>query len=349
MPSAPSVGVVIANHNNAAFVARAIRSVAGQSYRKIDVAVVDDASTDDSDREIRHCLAALDDPRFRYVRLETNLGQTGAIRRGLSMLDSPFVAFLDSDDCWYGDFVGRHVAAHLNADFPVALSYCDLHIIDAHDELLAGTAWWIDWSWPNASRTIDPSLIPRLDEAAGTIDFPARGKLTFDDGWSATHSTNTMSAMMFRRPFVDLVLTVPDDALCLYLDYYLSSLACLLTGSLRLHDALYGYRMHGGNRHSNAAVFGGASSSSTNDWTEIRAHVLGEVDRTLKEQSAAICVAFGAHRHAEARRLVRAALGPGHRTFADSLRSFCRTAGAAIGIAAPRKHTALGRQRSQLR
>jgi glycosyltransferase involved in cell wall biosynthesis len=349
MLAGPSVGVVIANHNNAAFVARAIRSVADQSYRKIDVAIVDDASTDDSDSEIRHCLAALGDPRFRYVRLAANAGQTGAIRRGLAMLESPFVAFLDSDDCWYEDFVGRHVAAHLNADFPVALSYCDSHIIDAEDELLAGTAWWIDWSPRDASRTIDPSLIPRLDGASGTIDFPANGKLTFHEGWSGTHSTNTMSAMMFRRPFVDLVLTVPDDALRLYLDYYLSSLACLLTGSIRLHDALYGYRMHGGNRHSNAPVFGGTFSSSTNDWTEIRAHVLGEVDRTLKEQSAAICVAFGSHRHAEARRLVRVALGGKGRTLPDILRSLCRSAAVAAGLARPQERTPVESQKSQLR
>lgn len=349
MPSAPSVGVVIASHNNASFIGRAIRSVAGQSFRKIEVAIVDDSSTDDSDREIRHYLAALDDPRFRYVRLDTNVGQTGAIRRGLSMLKSPFVAFLDSDDCWYEDFVGRHVAAHLNADFPVALSYCDSHIIDAHDELLAGTAWWIDWSWPNASRTIEPSLIPGLDDASGTITFPTSGKLTFNEGWSASGATNTMSAMMFRRPFVDLVLNVPDDALQLYLDYYLSSLACLLTGSLRLHDALYGYRMHGRNRHSNAAVVGGTYSTSSNDWTEIRTHVLGLVDRTLDEQSAAICRAVGPYRHAEARRLVRAALSGNRRTLSQGLWSLCKSAAAATGLARPKRQTPITSQKSRLR
>ena len=88
------------------------------------------------------------------------LGQGGAIRRGLAELDTPFVCFLDSDDLWYPDFVARHLAAHMNADIPVALTYCDSHIIDADDRILAGTAWWFD-SIPTetAPREIDAGLI----------------------------------------------------------------------------------------------------------------------------------------------------------------------------------------------
>src|SRR5689334_23848722 len=67
MPVAPTVGVVVANHNNAAFVERAIDSVARQTVRDLSVVVVDDASTDRSDEAIRRCLARLDDARFRYV------------------------------------------------------------------------------------------------------------------------------------------------------------------------------------------------------------------------------------------------------------------------------------------
>ena len=149
--AAPTVGVVIANHNNSDFVGKAIESVARQTVRDIRVVVVDDASTDRSDETIRRCLSRLDDARFRYIKLETNLGQGGAIRRGLAELDTPFVCFLDSDDLWYDDFVARHLAVHMNADFPVALTYCNSHIIDADDRILAGTAWWFD-SIPTENR-----------------------------------------------------------------------------------------------------------------------------------------------------------------------------------------------------
>ena len=142
MPAAPTVGVVIANHNNSDFVGKAIESVARQTVQDIQVVVVDDASTDRSDEAIRRCLSQLDDARFRYIKLDSNLGQAGAIRRGLAELKTPFVCFLDSDDFWYDEFVARQIVTHLNADFPVALTYCDSHIIDADDRILAGTAWW---------------------------------------------------------------------------------------------------------------------------------------------------------------------------------------------------------------
>ncbi len=173
MPSAPPVGVVIANYNNGPFVGRAIESVARQSCRNLHTLVVDDASTDNSDEEIRACLSRLGDSRFDYVRLDANVGQTGAIKRGLARLDTPFVGFLDSDDVWYENFIERHLCVHMNADFPVSLTYCDSHIIDADDHLLAGTAWWFEHA---AARDggIDSAMVPTFDAAAGGFPFPER-------------------------------------------------------------------------------------------------------------------------------------------------------------------------------
>ena len=307
MPSAPPVGVVIANYNNGAFVGRAIESVARQSCRNLRTIVVDDASTDNSDEEIRNCLSRLDDSRFDYIRLDANVGQTGAIRRGLARLDTPFVGFLDSDDRWYENFIERHLCAQMNADFPVALTYCDSHIIDADDNLLAGTAWWFEHGAP-ANTAFDAALMPKIDGASGEFVFPANGRLTFHPHWTPLSATNSMASMMFRRSFVDLVLVVPDNDLRLYLDYYLSTFAGLLTGSIAIHDALYGYRMHGANKHSNAAVMGGRYNSSTKDWEPISNHILQLVPRILDEEASSIRAAFGDWRHSNSKKLVKRAL-----------------------------------------
>jgi glycosyltransferase involved in cell wall biosynthesis len=307
MPSAPPVGVVIANYNNGAFVGRAIESVARQSCRNLRTIIVDDASTDNSHEEIRGCLARLDDSRFDYFRLDSNVGQTGAIKRGLARLDTPFVGFLDSDDSWYGNFIERHLCVHMNADFPVALTYCDSHIIDGDDHLLAGTAWWFEQG-ASARKAHDAAIVPKIDAATGEFAFPANGRVTFHPHWTPLSATNSMASMMFRRSFVDLVLVVPDNDLRLYLDYYLSTFAGLLTGSIAIHDALYGYRMHGANKHSNAAVMGGSYNSSTKDWGPISDHILELVLRILDEQAPSIRAAFGDWRHANSRALVKRAL-----------------------------------------
>lgn len=307
MPSVPPVGVVIANYNNGAFVGRAIESVARQSCRNLRTIVVDDASTDNSDAEIRACLSRLDDSRFHYVRLDANVGQTGAIKRGLSQLDTPFVGFLDSDDKWYENFIERHLCVHMNAEFPVALTYCDSHIIDADDRLLAGTAWWFEHAAPT-DKAFDTAIVPKIDAATGGFTFPANGRLTFHPRWTPLSATNSMASMLFRRSFVDLVLVLPDNDLRLYLDYYLSTFAGLLTGSIAIHDALYGYRMHGANKHSNATVMGGTYNSSTKDWEPISNHILQLVQRVLDEEAASIRAAFGEWRHAHSQALVRRAL-----------------------------------------
>ena len=330
MPSAPPVGVVIANYNNGAFVGRALESVTRQSCRNLRTIVVDDASTDNSDAEIRNCLSRLNDSRFSYIRLDTNVGQTGAIKRGLAELDTPFVAFLDSDDAWYENFIERHLCAHMNADFPVALTYCDSHIIDADDHLLAGTAWWFEHN--TANNAFETAVVPKIDAATGEFSFPSNGRLTFHPHWTALSATNSMASMMFRRSFVDLVLVLPDSDLRLYLDYYLSTFAGLLTGSVALHDALYAYRMHGSNKHSNATVMGGTYNSSTKDWAPIRDHILRLVLRILDEEAPSIRAAFGDWRHANSKALVKRALDAGSTSgkgawirFLDSLSIKART------------------------
>jgi glycosyltransferase involved in cell wall biosynthesis len=311
MPFAPTVGVVVPNHDNGAFVVEAIRSVAHQTVRDLQVVVVDDASNDDSDGVIRDCLGALGDRRFRYVRNATNLGQCGAIRRGLAELATPFVCCLDSDDVWYDTFVERHLAAHLNTDFPVALTYCDSHVIDAAGRLLAGTAWWFDSQFDEpADRCIDARHVPTLDPATGRLSYPAKPQLTLRAAWTPTTATNSMASMMLRRSFVDLVLVPENHHLRLYVDYYLSTLACLLTGVIALHEPLYAYRMHGRNKHSDLAVMGGPYNTSTRPWQSVRERVLHLVHEALGAEAEPIRQAFGHDRYAAAVNSVAQAVAP---------------------------------------
>jgi glycosyltransferase involved in cell wall biosynthesis len=310
MPVAPPVGVVIPNHDTSAFVVEAIESVAHQTVRDLQVVVVDDASTDRSDAVIRDCLDRLGDSRFRYVKNDDNLGQFGSVRRGLALLSTPFVCFLDSDDVWYDRFVERHLTAHLNTDFPVAMTFCDSHVIDGAGRMLAGTAWWFD-SKPNEppERTIDFSLIPALDPTTGTLSYPAKTEVSLRTGWTPAAGTNSTASMMFRRSFVDLVL-VPevDTRLRLSVDYYLSTLAYLLTGVIAVHEPLYAYRMHGSNKHSNLGVPGGPYNTSEKPWQSVRDPVLEVVLDTLRSQATHICRVFGEDRHAEALSQVEQAL-----------------------------------------
>lgn len=305
----PRVGVVIANHNNEAYVAEAIVSAARQTMRNIEVVVVDDASTDRSDHVIRETLAKMDDPRFRYVRLEVNRGQTGAIRRGVAELDAPFVCFLDSDDIWYDNFIERHLAAHLNADYPVAFTYCDSHFINGDSELLAGTAWWFELPPKHEQhRPIDGETVPEIDAAAGRARFPVNPAMTLHGHWTPTWSSNSTAAMMFRRDIVDLVLPDRDEQLPLYLDFYLSTFCILIVGGIAVHDALYAYRMHGKNKHSDGLMLGGASQTSRKNWGPISQRVLDLILSIMIERREMLTAAIGAMRYGQAVKTVHFAI-----------------------------------------
>lgn len=318
-PALPLVGVVIANYNNASYVEQAIRSVAAQSFVHFRTIVVDNCSTDSSDAAIDKTLKELGDERFQYIRNDCNRGQAGAIRTGLGyLLDASFICILDSDDYLYEDFIERHIEAHLNADFPVALSYCDSHIVNGEGWLLAGTAWWFNASaGPDRCRRIDSMQIPRLNCQSEEMHFPKTGALRLNATWAPHQSSNGMSSMMLRRPFIDLVLTPTDDELSLYVDYYFSTLAALLTGTVALADALYAYRMHGANNHSNEMVVGGRYNSSANPWSSIQNSIWRLILRTLQDTSGRIEKAFGLHKVKQARKLVQLALrmnAPGWRS-----------------------------------
>ncbi|MCJ8145233.1 glycosyltransferase [Ancylobacter sp. A5.8] len=90
MPEGPKLAVIIACHNYARFVERAIRSVRDQAHPACELVVVDDGSTDGAWEVI--CRTGVS-----AYRIE-NAGQLHACRYGLERTSAPFVLFLDADD-----------------------------------------------------------------------------------------------------------------------------------------------------------------------------------------------------------------------------------------------------------
>ena len=151
--------------------------------------------------------------------------------------------------------------------------------------------------------------MPSIDPPTGALTFPSRGAATFHPQWSPGGATNTTASMMLRRSFVDLVMVPPSHELRLYIDYYLSTFASLMTGAIAIGEPLYGYRMHGSNGHSDATVPGGAYNSSSRPWAPIRDYVLEMVRLVLRTEAEALRRTFGDERHAQAEALIAAAVG----------------------------------------
>ncbi|WP_342617701.1 glycosyltransferase [Rhodoferax sp. GW822-FHT02A01] len=90
----PLVSVVVPIHNGALWIQETLDSLLHQSYRNLEVLLIDDASTDD----LRGVLATFDDPRLRVERLTVNGGVSAARNVGIQMACGEFIAFCDADD-----------------------------------------------------------------------------------------------------------------------------------------------------------------------------------------------------------------------------------------------------------
>jgi glycosyltransferase involved in cell wall biosynthesis len=88
------VSVIVPCFNGARTIRRALDSVRRQDYPAIEIIVVDDASTD----ETQEVLAQLAQADLRIVRLPQNIGAAVARNAGIDVARGEFIAFLDADD-----------------------------------------------------------------------------------------------------------------------------------------------------------------------------------------------------------------------------------------------------------
>lgn len=102
----PKVSVVVPTYNRATLVTRAIRSVLGQTYRNIELVIVDDGSTDDTLK----ILGEIADSRLKVVR-GAHAGVSAARTLGVKEASGDLIAFLDSDDEFLPSKVQAAVAA----------------------------------------------------------------------------------------------------------------------------------------------------------------------------------------------------------------------------------------------
>ncbi len=111
------VSVVVPVHGRFESAGRAIRSVASQTHRPIELIVVDDASTPAFvlPREAQ-------DLGARLVRLDSNSGPGAARDAGRRAASGEFVAYLDSDDFWSPQHLANLVAA-LSAQPEAGMAY----------------------------------------------------------------------------------------------------------------------------------------------------------------------------------------------------------------------------------
>lgn len=92
--------------NTANFIGESIQSVIDQTYKKWELIIVDDCSTDNTDEVV----AGFNDSRIKYLKNEYNSGAAITRNRAIREAQGEWIAFLDSDDLWYPEKLEKQLA-----------------------------------------------------------------------------------------------------------------------------------------------------------------------------------------------------------------------------------------------
>lgn len=141
----PAVSVVIASFNRATLLGATLDSILGQSFRDFEVIVVDDGSTDETERVVSSYGS-----RVQYLYQE-NRGPSAARNLGVRHAKSAWISIQDSDDL--------SLANHLEVLHGYVTSHSDVGMVFANGEYLGGPV--------HNRKTIIPSAKSRRLAQAG--------------------------------------------------------------------------------------------------------------------------------------------------------------------------------------
>jgi glycosyltransferase involved in cell wall biosynthesis len=90
----PLISVVIPCYNVSNYVQKAVNSILSQSYKNLEILIIDDASTDNTLEKIN----TINDKRIKVFAFKENTEKIGAVNQVLQKVNGDFITFQDSDD-----------------------------------------------------------------------------------------------------------------------------------------------------------------------------------------------------------------------------------------------------------
>lgn len=113
----PLVSVIITNYNYGQYITKAAESVLSQTYPNIELIIINDGSTDDSDEVIKKIINKNPGKNIKYINRE-NMGVVYTRNEGLELAKGEYVCYLDADDYFNRSYISKsyRVAKEYKAD-----------------------------------------------------------------------------------------------------------------------------------------------------------------------------------------------------------------------------------------
>jgi glycosyltransferase involved in cell wall biosynthesis len=126
----PKISIVIPVYNGANYVAEAIDSALNQTYDNVEIIVVNDGSTDNTEEVVKHY-----GDKVRYFAKQ-NGGASSALNLGITKMTGEYFSWLSHDDLYYPEKLATEVSALHESGNPNCLVISNWDTVDAQGKIL---------------------------------------------------------------------------------------------------------------------------------------------------------------------------------------------------------------------
>lgn len=124
------VSVILPAHNGEKYISKAIDSVLNQTYKNIELIVVDDFSVDSTQSIVQ----SYNDPRVKYYYSEKNRHIAYSLNKGISLARGEYIARIDCDDIWELDKLEKQIQ-FLDDNSTYGAVFSKVNVIDENGTL----------------------------------------------------------------------------------------------------------------------------------------------------------------------------------------------------------------------
>ncbi len=135
MNSSPKVSIVIPVYNGSNYLREAIDSALAQTYKNIEVIVINDGSSDEGKTE---AIAKSYGNEIKYY-CKKNGGVASALNLGIKKMVGAYFSWLSHDDVYYPNKIERQIKYLSDENKYNFITYCDCHIIDENSNIIRAT------------------------------------------------------------------------------------------------------------------------------------------------------------------------------------------------------------------
>lgn len=128
------VSVITPVYNAGTVIGRTLESVFDQTYKNLEIVIVDDCSKDNSRQVIEKYMKTHSE--IVYYLQSTNQGAGAARNKALELAKGQYVAFLDADDMWHPTKIEKQIK--LLEEKGGAFSYTAIQMVDESDKVVKG-------------------------------------------------------------------------------------------------------------------------------------------------------------------------------------------------------------------